>query len=158
MFLRLLVDVAGSDESSMGFVKFSQQNAAEAEELSPLLLNLRLFAEPSGCESILKLDEPPGRKSMYDLVAKNRGLLFPIENFSRFLSFSEEMELIFEMIFMLGVFCKLLRLSKECFEIREECLSVDENPPSELPAFCCASSVKISDIFYREGESADEGK
>lgn len=131
VFRRLDEDVAGSDESptdGSGFVKLSQ-NTAEAEELSLLLLNLRLLAEPSGCESFrLKLEEPPGRKSMYDLVAKNLLLLllFPIENFSRFLSFSEDIELIFDIIFMLGVFCKLFKLSKECFEILDECFRLVE--------------------------------
>lgn len=131
------MDVAGSDDNpeGSGFVKLSQKTA-EAEELSLLLLNLRLFADPKGCESKLKLDEPPGRKSMYDLVAKNLLLLlFPIENFSKFLSLSDDMELIFDIIFILGVFCKLLRLSNECFEILLECLSVEafaRNPPSLL--------------------------
>ena len=152
VFLRL-VDVAGSDESpaGSGFVKLSQNT--DAGELSLLLLNLRLFAEPIGCESKLKLDEPPGKKSMKDFVAKNLLLLLlvPIVNFSRFLSLRLLIELIFDIIFMLGVFCKLFKLSNECFEIRDECLSVDENPPSLLsPAFAPfgASSVKISDIFY----------
>lgn len=159
MFLRLEVEVAGSDDSpaGRGFVKLSQ-NTADAEELSlELLLNLRLLAEPRGCESKLKCDEPPGRKSMYDFVAKNRLLLLPpIENFSKFWSFSDEMEFIFDIIFMLGVFCRLFKLSNECFEILDECLSVDDarNPPSlllslDFPPFC-ASSVKISDIFWGE--------
>lgn len=156
MFLRFVVDEAGSDERppppGSGFVKLSQ-NTAEAEELSLLLLNLRLFAD---CDSRLKLDEPPGRKSMYDLVARNRVLLLLLsENFSKFLSFSDDIELIFDIIFMLGVFCKLLRLSNECFEIRDECFSVDaleKNPPPslvsfELPPLFGASSVKISDSF-----------
>lgn len=130
------MDVAGSDErpDGRGFTKLSQ-NTADAEELSLLLLNLRLFAEPSGCESKLKFDDPPGRKSMYDFVAKNRLLLFPSENFSKFLSLSDDMELIFDIIFMLGVFCKLLRLSNECLEILDECFKVeafDKNPPSLL--------------------------
>jgi hypothetical protein len=158
VFLRFVVDVAGSEESpaGSGFVKLSQ-NTAEAEELSLLLLNLRLFAEPSGwCDSRLKFDEPVGRKSIYDFVARNRLLLFgPIENFSKFLSFKLEIELIFDMIFMFGVFCKLFKLSNECFEMRDDCLSVDafdkKLPPSLLlsPEFAPlgASSVKISDIF-----------
>lgn len=130
------VDVAGSElrPAGRGFEKLSQ-NTAEAEELSLLLLNLRLFADPSGCESKLKLAEPPGRKSMNDLVAKNLGwllLLLPIENLSKFLSFSDDIELIFEMIFMLGVFCRLFKLSNECFEMRDECLRVDANPPPSL--------------------------
>jgi hypothetical protein len=152
VFLRLVVDVAGSDESpaGSGFVKLSQNT--EAEELSLLLLNLRLFAEPRGCESKLKLDEPPGKKSMYDFVAKNLLLLLPVPivNFSKFLSFRLEIELIFEIIFMLGVFCKLFKLSNECFEMRDECFSVDElerNPPSLCAFAGGASSVKISDIF-----------
>lgn len=159
MFLRLEVEVAGSDDpAGRGFVKLSQ-NTAEAEELSlELLLNLRLLAEPRGCESKLKCDEPPGRKSMYDLVAKNRLLLLlPIENFSKFWSFSDEIEFIFDIIFMLGVFCRLFKLSNECFEILDECLSVDDArkpPPSlllslDFPPFC-ASSVKISEIFWGE--------
>lgn len=140
MFLRLLDDVAGRDErpAGSGLLKLSQ-NTAEAEEVSLLLLNLRLFAEPSGCDSKLKLDEPPGRKSMYDLVAKKRLLLllFPIENFSRFLSFSDDMELIFDIIFMLGVFCKLFKLSNECFDILDECFSeaFDKNPLLFSPEF-----------------------
>lgn len=155
MFLRFVVDEAGSDERppGSGFEKLSQ-NTAEAEEVSLLLLNLRLLAD---CDSRLKLEDPPGRKSMYDLVARNRVLLLllPSENFSKFLSFNDDIELIFDIIFMLGVFCKLFRLSNECFEIRDECFSVDalgKNPtPSlvsfELPPLFGASSVKISDIF-----------
>ena len=52
VFLRLVaLDELGS-EDKLGFVK-SQNTADEAEELSLLLLNLRLFAELSGCVSKL---------------------------------------------------------------------------------------------------------
>lgn len=135
------MDEAGSEErpAGSGLLKLSQ-NTAEAEEVSLLLLNLRPFAD---CVSRLKVDEPPGRKSMYDLVARNRLLLLPSENFSKFLSFSDDIELIFDIIFMLGVFCNVFKLSNECFEIRDECFSdidaLAKKPPSlfsaEFPPF-----------------------
>lgn len=122
-------------------------------EIESSALSLRLFAEPKGCVSKVKLvaaDEPgPGlRKSMYDFVARNR-LLLPIVNFSRFLSLSELMELIFDNIFMFGVFCKLFKLSKEYLS-EVECLRVlDLIPQSTFLLFppLGASSEKISDIF-----------
>jgi hypothetical protein len=183
VFLRFVLDeaaAAGSEETTPGLVQSQNtaEAAAEAEELSLLLLNLRLFAELSACESsVLKLlEEPPGRKSnesMYDdfVVAKNLLLLlllFPTsENFSKFLSFSDDIELIFDIIFMLGVLCKLFKLSNECFEMRELFLRVDAfddddekyiPPPSLFLLFSlefpfCGS--QISDIFC---QNRDEKK
>lgn len=62
---------------------------------------------------------------MYDdLVTKNLLLLlFPSE---KFLSFSEDTELIFESIFILGVVWKLFKLSNECLEMRELFFNVDD--------------------------------
>jgi hypothetical protein len=163
VFRKLVLDEVGSEETP-GLVK-SQNTAEEAEELSLLLLNLRLLTELNCCESsVLYVEEPPDRKSnesMYDdFVAKNLLLLlllFPTsENFSKFLSFNDDIELILDIIFILGVFCKLFKLSNECLEMRELFLSVDAFddeeyiPPSLFLLFSlefpfCGS--QISDIF-----------
>lgn len=80
-------------------------------------------------------------------------LLLPSENFSKFLSFKDDIELIFDNIFMLGVFCRLFKLSNECLEMRELFFNVEPLlplPPSFLLLFSldvtfCGS--QISDIF-----------
>ena len=166
VFRKLVLDEVGSEETP-GLVK-SQNTAEEAEELSLLLLNLRLLTELNCCESnVLYVEEPPDRKSkesMYDdFVAKNLLLLLLLlllptsENFSKFLSFNDDIELILDIIFILGVFCKLFKLSNECLEMRELFLSVDAFddddkyiPPSLFLLFSlefpfCGS--QISDIF-----------
>ena len=110
------------------------------------------------------MEEPPDRKSnesIYDdFVAKNLLLLllFPTsENFSKFLSFNDDIELILDIIFILGVFCKLFKLSNECLEMRELFLSVDafDDDDKYIPSLFLLFSLEfpfcgsqISDIFY----------